>query len=45
MIRASIEAGHRFDSFADQRSHNFVKWSVLSLARATSHVLSDLCCA
>lgn len=28
MIRAEINASHRFDSFADERSQNFVKWSV-----------------
>ncbi|PSS38102.1 hypothetical protein PHLCEN_2v82 [Hermanssonia centrifuga] len=28
MIRAEINAGHRFDSFADERSQNFVKWHV-----------------
>ncbi|CCM01548.1 uncharacterized protein FIBRA_03606 [Fibroporia radiculosa] len=27
-IRAEINAGHRFDSFAAQRSHNFVKWHI-----------------
>ena len=28
MIRAEINASHRFHSFAGERSHNFVKWSV-----------------
>ncbi|OJT05426.1 Phospholipase D1 [Trametes pubescens] len=28
MVRAEIMAGHRFHSFADQRSQNFVKWHV-----------------
>ncbi|KAI0086021.1 phospholipase D/nuclease [Irpex rosettiformis] len=28
MIRAEINASHRFHSFADQRSQNFVKWHV-----------------
>ena len=28
MIRAEINAAHRFHSFAGERSHNFVKWSV-----------------
>ncbi|KAF7797283.1 hypothetical protein EIP86_008478 [Pleurotus ostreatoroseus] len=27
-IRAEIRANHRFDSFADQKSENFVKWHV-----------------
>ena len=28
MIRAEIMSGHRFHSFANQRSRNFVKWCV-----------------
>jgi len=28
-IRAQINASHRFDSFADQRSENAVKWYVV----------------
>ncbi|EIW52191.1 phospholipase D/nuclease [Trametes versicolor FP-101664 SS1] len=28
MVRAEIMAGHRFHSFADQRSQNFVKWHI-----------------
>jgi phospholipase D1/2 len=28
-IRAQINASHRFDSFADQRSDNFVKWYII----------------
>ena len=28
MIRSEINASHRFHSFAGERSHNFVKWSV-----------------
>ncbi|KAI9060697.1 phospholipase D/nuclease [Trametes sanguinea] len=28
MIRSEIMAGHRFHSFADQRSQNFVKWHI-----------------
>ncbi|EKM50988.1 uncharacterized protein PHACADRAFT_151417 [Phanerochaete carnosa HHB-10118-sp] len=28
MIRAEINASHRFHSFADQRSHNSVKWHI-----------------
>ncbi|KAI0259452.1 hypothetical protein BC834DRAFT_630910 [Gloeopeniophorella convolvens] len=27
-IRAEINAGHRFDSFADERAQNFVKWHI-----------------
>jgi hypothetical protein len=27
-IRAEIRASHRFDSFADERAENFVKWCV-----------------
>jgi hypothetical protein len=27
-IRAEIRASHRFDSFADEREENFVKWCV-----------------
>ncbi|KAJ7740834.1 hypothetical protein B0H16DRAFT_1728848 [Mycena metata] len=27
-IRAEINAGHRFDSFAAERSENFVKWHI-----------------
>jgi phospholipase D1/2 len=27
-IRKEINAGHRFDSFAAQRSENYVKWWV-----------------
>lgn len=26
MIRAEINASHRFDSFASERAQNFVKW-------------------
>ena len=33
MIRAEINASHRFHSFAGERSHNFVKWSVLQFRR------------
>ena len=28
MIRAEINAGHRFHSFANERNDNFVKWHV-----------------
>ncbi|KAJ3482521.1 hypothetical protein NLI96_g6930 [Meripilus lineatus] len=28
MIRAEINARHRFHSFADERQHNFVKWHI-----------------
>ena len=31
LIRAEINAGHRFHSFATERSQNFVKWSVAQL--------------
>ena len=34
MIRAEINASHRFHSFAGERSHNFVKWSVYCIIPA-----------
>jgi len=30
-IREEINSSHRFNSFADQRSQNFVKWYFYSL--------------
>lgn len=33
MIRAEINASHRFHSFAAERSQNFVKWSVNFVSR------------
>jgi hypothetical protein len=30
-VRAQINASHRFDSFADERSQNFVKWCIYTL--------------
>lgn len=35
MIRAEIMSDHRFHSFADQRSRNFVKWCVDILCRSS----------
>lgn len=36
MVRAEINAGHRFHSFANERAENFVKWHVEFLQVACS---------